>query len=335
MKTLILAIESSCDDSSIALIDKDTLECHFHQKISQENAHSNYGGVVPELAARLHSEALPRILERCGDYFERLCAVAVTNGPGLSVSLVGGIAMAKILALSLKIPLIAVNHLVGHIHSLFLQSEAKKNMGILLVSGGHTMVLFVDEVGGVQILAQSTDDSFGESFDKVAKMLGLGYPGGEAVQKLALKAQQKSLKFSIPLLRSKELAFSFSGLKNQVRLELLKHENLDDETKSEVAYAFEEAACGHILRQCERLFKIHAFKHFGVVGGASANLKLRAHLRTLCEKYSATLHLAPLEFCADNALMIARAAVESFKRGEFAGLNADILSPKNQNLSRI
>lgn len=335
MKSLILAIESSCDDSSIAIIDKNTLKCYFHKKISQEKAHAHYGGVVPELAARLHSEDLPRLLEQCREYFDELCAVAVTSEPGLSVSLAGGIAMAKMLALSLKIPLIAINHLVGHIYSLFLQNELRKNMGVLLVSGGHTMVLFIDEMGGLCTLAKSTDDSFGEAFDKVAKMLGLGYPGGEVVQNLALSAKEKKLQFPIPLLHAKTLDFSFSGLKNAVRLELLGLENLDEDIKSEVAYAFEEAACKHILRQSERLFKIHAFKHFGVVGGASANLKLRELLQKLCEKYDCTLNLAPLEFCSDNALMIARAAVESFKRGEFADIKADILSPKSKNLSHI
>ena len=221
MKNCILAIESSCDDSSIAIIDKDNFNCLFHKKISQENAHANYGGVVPELAARLHSEALPKILEQCQNYFKKLCAIAVTNEPGLSVSLVGGIAMAKSLALTLDLPLIAVNHLKGHIYSLFLKQKEEYDMGILLVSGGHSMVLKVDEKGFLEILAKSNDDSFGESFDKVAKMMNLGYPGGLIIENLAKKAKEKKLHFSVPMLRSKELNFSFSGLKNQTRLEIL------------------------------------------------------------------------------------------------------------------
>lgn len=335
MKNCILAIESSCDDSSIAIIDKDNFNCLFHKKISQENAHANYGGVVPELAARLHSEALPKILEQCQNYFKKLCAIAVTNEPGLSVSLVGGIAMAKSLALTLDLPLIAVNHLKGHIYSLFLKQKEEYDMGILLVSGGHSMVLKVDEKGFLEILAKSNDDSFGESFDKVAKMMNLGYPGGLIIENLAKKAKIKKLHFSVPMLRSKELNFSFSGLKNQTRLEILKHQHLDEGIKSEIAYAFEEAACSHIIHKCRKIFTKHRFKKFGVVGGASANLNLRGRLQKLCEEFECELKLAPLEFCADNALMIARAAISAYERGEFVNINEDILSPKNTNLTRL
>ncbi|ENN9469095.1 tRNA (adenosine(37)-N6)-threonylcarbamoyltransferase complex transferase subunit TsaD [Campylobacter upsaliensis] len=335
MKNCILAIESSCDDSSIAIIDKDNFNCLFHKKISQENAHANYGGVVPELAARLHSEALPKILEQCQNYFKKLCAIAVTNEPGLSVSLVGGIAMAKSLALTLDLPLIAVNHLKGHIYSLFLKQKEEYDMGILLVSGGHSMVLKVDEKGFLEILAKSNDDSFGESFDKVAKMMNLGYPGGLIIENLAKKAKIKKLHFSVPMLRSKELNFSFSGLKNQTRLELTKHQYLDEGIKSEIAYAFEEAACSHIIHKCRKIFTKYHFKKFGVVGGASANLNLRGRLQKLCEEFDCELRLAPLEFCADNALMIARAAISAYERGEFVNINEDILSPKNTNLARL
>ncbi|EPV9389632.1 tRNA (adenosine(37)-N6)-threonylcarbamoyltransferase complex transferase subunit TsaD [Campylobacter upsaliensis] len=335
MKNCILAIESSCDDSSIAIIDKDNFNCLFHKKISQENAHANYGGVVPELAARLHSEALPKILEQCQNYFKKLCAIAVTNEPGLSVSLVGGIAMAKSLALTLDLPLIAVNHLKGHIYSLFLKQKEEYDMGILLVSGGHSMVLKVDEKGFLEILAKSNDDSFGESFDKVAKMMNLGYPGGLIIENLAKKAKEKNIHFSVPMLRSKELNFSFSGLKNQTRLEILKHQHLDEGIKSEIAYAFEEAACSHIIHKCRKIFTKHHFKKFGVVGGASANLNLRGRLQKLCEEFDCELRLAPLEFCADNALMIARAAISAYERGEFVNINEDILSPKNTNLARL
>ncbi|EJM0791713.1 tRNA (adenosine(37)-N6)-threonylcarbamoyltransferase complex transferase subunit TsaD, partial [Campylobacter coli] len=239
MKNLILAIESSCDDSSIAVIDKDTLECKFHKKISQEMEHNVYGGVVPELAARLHSEALPKILEQCKGYFDKLCAIAVTNEPGLSVSLLSGISMAKTLALSLNLPLMAINHLKGHIYSLFLEEPICLDMGILLVSGGHTMVLYLKDDASLELLASTNDDSFGESFDKVAKMMNLGYPGGVIIENLAKNAKLKNISFNIPLKHSKELAFSFSGLKNAVRLEILKHENLNEDTKAEIAYAFE------------------------------------------------------------------------------------------------
>ncbi|ENT2159333.1 tRNA (adenosine(37)-N6)-threonylcarbamoyltransferase complex transferase subunit TsaD [Campylobacter coli] len=335
MKNLILAIESSCDDSSIAVIDKDTLECKFHKKISQEMEHNVYGGVVPELAARLHSEALPKILKQCKEHFKNLCAIAVTNEPGLSVSLLSGISMAKTLASALNLPLIPINHLKGHIYSLFLEEKISLDMGILLVSGGHTMVLYLKEDGKIEILARTNDDSFGESFDKVAKMMNLGYPGGVIIENLAKNAKLKNISFNTPLKHSKELAFSFSGLKNAVRLEILKHENLNEDTKAEIAYAFENTACDHIMDKLEKIFNLYKFKTFGVVGGASANLNLRSRLQNLCEKYQSKLKLAPLKFCSDNALMIARAAVDAYEKKEFVSIEEDILSPKNKNFSRI
>ena len=335
MKNLILAIESSCDDSSIAIINKDNFECVFYEKISQDLNHNAYGGVVPELAARLHSEALPNILSKTKPFFDKLCAIAVTNEPGLSVSLLSGVSMAKTLALSLNLPLLAINHLKGHIYSLFLKEKIRTELGILLVSGGHTMVLFIDKNKNIKILANTMDDSFGESFDKAAKMLNLGYPGGVAIQNLALKAKEKNIKFPIPLKHSKELNYSFSGLKNAFRVKILENEILDESLKAELAFGFEEAACLHILDKLEKLFAIHKFKHFGVVGGASANLKLRTLLARLCEKYEASLSLAPLNFCADNALMIARASVDAYENKEFVSIKKDILSPRNENFTRL
>lgn len=335
MKTLILGIESSCDDSSLAMIDKNSFECVFHKKISQELAHAEFGGVVPELAARLHTTALPQILSECKGYFNKLCAIAVTNEPGLSVSLLGGVTMAKVLSLSLQVPLIAVNHLIGHIYSLFLTQKPCFDMGVLLVSGGHTLIAKVNQRGEIEILAQTSDDSFGESFDKVAKMMNLGYPGGVVVEKLAQKARQKTLRFPVPLLHSKELMFSFSGLKNAVRVKINESKELSGVQKSEIAFAFEEASIAHIMDKTRQIFQKHHFKHFGVVGGASANLKLRASLKALCEEFHCALHLAPLEFCADNALMIARAACSLYEKGEFVDVRSDIISPKNINFHHL
>ncbi|MFG5123497.1 tRNA (adenosine(37)-N6)-threonylcarbamoyltransferase complex transferase subunit TsaD [Campylobacter lari] len=334
MKSLILAIESSCDDSSIAIIDKNTYECKFHKKISQEQEHSQYGGVVPELAARLHTQALPNILSQCEKYFNNLCAIAVTNEPGLSVSLIGGVAMAKILAISLNLPLIAINHLKGHIYSMFLGKKACFDMGVLLVSGGHTMVLFIDNQGQITEIARTNDDSFGESFDKVAKMMNLGYPGGVIIENLAKNAKESNLEFSIPLLHSKELAYSFSGLKNQVRLEILKEE-LTQERKNQIAFAFQKTAIAHIMNKLEKIFKEYKFKRFGIVGGASANLSLRSQIEHLCQSYQCELLLAPLEYCSDNALMIARAACEAYERKEFVSIEDDLISPKVKNLQGV
>lgn len=336
---MILGIESSCDDSSIALLDIKNLKLLYHKKISQESEHSPFGGVVPELAARLHTRALPALLEEIKPKFKDIKAIAVTNEPGLSVSLIGGVSMAKALSVALNVPLIAVNHLVGHIYSLFLDCEARFPLGVLLVSGGHTMVLDIDTAGKISLLAGTSDDSFGESFDKVAKMMQLGYPGGAAVQNLAQQCKDKQrFKFTIPLLHDKRLEYSFSGLKNQVRLEIekIKGENLVDKTDHElsnddmadICYAFENAACAHIMDKLAKIFKEHSFKRFGIVGGASANLNLRSRIERLCLESGCELLLAPLEFCSDNAAMIARAGREKYLKGEFVKHNELNINPR-------
>ena len=199
---MILAIESSCDDSSISITKIETLELVFHKKISQELEHSVYGGVVPELAARLHIEALPKILAECKDYLKDLKAVAVTNAPGLSVTLTEGVAMAKAISIALNIPIIAVNHLKGHIYSLFIEKKEIFPITVLLVSGGHTQIIEANSLNDMKLLARTLDDSFGESFDKVSKMLNLGYPGGPMIEKYAKNGDENRFDFPIPLSQS-------------------------------------------------------------------------------------------------------------------------------------
>lgn len=326
---MILAIESSCDDSSLALMSED-YELLYYKKISQEQAHSEFGGVIPELASRLHTRTLPSLLEELKDVLPKIKAVAVTNAPGLSVSLITGLSVAKMLSVTLNIPLIEVNHLVGHIYSLFLDRKADFPLGILLVSGGHTMILEVDENRKLHLLAQTYDDSFGESFDKVAKMMALPYPGGIEIEKLALKGDKKRFNFTIPLLHDARAGFSFSGLKNQVRVELSKLENVSEQDKSDIAYAFQETAIAHIMNKLEKIFKVKNFKNFAAVGGASANLQLRSKLEELCEKYDSKLSLAPLEFCSDNAVMIARAGLEKYFAKDFISYENIELHPRVQ-----
>lgn len=260
-KNLILSIESSCDDSSLALTDIDTYALIYHRKISQERAHNLYGGVVPEIASRLHCESLPLVLadmkaflssggkishesDLCEDLrgenpFGAIRAIAITTQPGLSVSLLQGLMMAKTLCASLNIPIISINHLIGHFYSLFIgKSYATMPMSVLLVSGGHTQILEANRADEFVVVASSKDDSFGECFDKVAKMLNLGYPGGSIIEQYAkkhekiAKSKEANAKNSLnqsddlcdlsplplPLKFSKELAFSFSGLKNATRL---------------------------------------------------------------------------------------------------------------------
>ncbi|MCR4941502.1 MAG: tRNA (adenosine(37)-N6)-threonylcarbamoyltransferase complex transferase subunit TsaD [Campylobacter sp.] len=330
---MILGIESSCDDSSLALLSCENLELVLHKKISQESEHAVFGGVVPELAARLHTKALPALLEYIKPYLKRIKAVAVTCEPGLSVSLISGVSMAKALHISLGVPLIGVNHLVGHVYSLFLDRKADFPMGILLVSGGHTLVLDIDENAKISVLASTGDDSFGESFDKVAKMLGLAYPGGAIISSYAQKCQNKTrFNFTIPLLHDKRLEYSFSGLKNQVRLAIENLDSINETNIADIAYAFEQTACSHIADKLQKIFAIKKWRKFGVVGGASANLILRARLEKICAKFDSQLFLAPLQFCSDNAAMIARAGLEKYKKAEFLSHQELQISPKSKEI---
>lgn len=322
---MILSIESSCDDSSIAITKIDTLEVVFHKKISQELEHSIYGGVVPELAARLHAKALPNILEEASKYLPQIKAVAVTNEPGLSVTLVEGVTMAKALSTALHVPLIAVNHLKGHIYSLFIEKKSIFPLGVLLVSGGHTQVLHVKSHDEIEILASTLDDSFGESFDKVSKMLLLGYPGGPIVERYAKNGDESRFNFTTPLSNSPKVAFSYSGLKNQVRLCIEENrDNLNEKIISDICASFQKVAVAHLIQKLKKIFKSSKFPNFAVVGGASANLYLRSSLKALHEN----ILFAPLEFCSDNAVMIGRASIRDFENKKFCKLDEILVNPK-------
>jgi N6-L-threonylcarbamoyladenine synthase len=328
---MILSIESSCDDSSIAITEIKTNKLVYHKKISQELQHSIYGGVVPELAARLHIEALPKILEECKEYFPFLKAIAVTNAPGLSVTLTEGVTMAKALSISLNLPLIAVNHLKGHIYSLFIEKNEVLPMTVLLVSGGHTQIIEANSLNDMKVIASTMDDSFGESFDKVSKMLGLGYPGGPVVQEYSLKGQINRFDLPIPLSQSPKIEFSYSGLKNAIRMQIEKFENQESgitlQDKYDLCASFQNTAVLHIMQKLKKLFKQKVPKNFAIVGGASANIHLRAQLEELCKKYNTTLYLSELKYCSDNAAMIGRVAVEQYKQNDFITIeNIDVQS---------
>ena len=328
---MILSIESSCDDSSIAVTEIATKKILYHKKISQEAEHACYGGVVPELASRLHAVTLPKILEETKHYFPYLKAIAVTNQPGLGVTLLEGIAMAKTLAVLLEIPLIAVHHLKAHIYSLFIEKEAVIPLLVLLISGGHTQIIRVESFEKMELLATSIDDSVGESFDKCAKMMGLGYPGGPIIEKLALRGDENRFDFPVPLRNSPLIAFSLSGLKNAVRLQIEKLGKLTEQDRYDIAASFQKAVKLHLLQKSKKIFAKEAIKEFAIVGGASANLYLRNAYDSLCKQYGKTLHTAPLEYCSDNAAMVGRYAIEAYERKAFIDPDEiDIASTKKQ-----
>jgi len=333
MQEMILSIESSCDDSSIALTDIKTKKLIFHKKISQELEHSKFGGVVPELAARMHAEALPKILENCKPYFENLKAIALTTEPGLSVSLMEGLALAKGLGLGLNVPLISSNHLKGHIYSLFIEKEASLPCLILLVSGGHTQLIQANSLNDMSILASTLDDSFGESFDKLAKMLNLPYPGGPVIEKLALNADENAFSFPVPLKNSSKFAFSYSGLKNALRLaieDLKAKDEFNEKNIKKLCASFQKVAVEHLLHKTKKYFRQNPPKNFALVGGASANLYLRAKIQKLCDEFGAKLLLTKLQYCSDNAAMIGRLALEQYKIKDFTPLHELDISSKSR-----
>jgi len=330
---MILSIESSCDDSSIAITNINNAKVLFHKKISQEEEHAKYGGVVPELASRLHAKELPRILEEASQYLPDIKAIAVTNEPGLSVTLLEGVAMAKALSIALKIPIIGIHHLKAHIYSLFIDGIVEFPQTILLVSGGHTQIIEAKNHKNMKVIATSIDDSFGESFDKVAKMMELGYPGGPIIEQLARSGDENRFAFPIPLLHSNRLAFSYSGLKNAVRLEIEKLGNLSEKDRCDIAASFQKAATEHILHKIRYYFRKNSPKSVAIVGGASANLYLRNRLETLCASFNAPLLVAELKYCSDNAAMVGRCALESYKNNEFSSINELLVHPKSSEIN--
>jgi N6-L-threonylcarbamoyladenine synthase len=331
---MILSIESSCDDSSIAITEIASKKLIYHKKISQEEEHSCYGGVVPELASRLHAVALPQILKETKPWFDSLKAIAVTNQPGLGVTLLEGIAMAKTIAVMQKIPLIPVHHLKGHIFSLFIEKESIFPLLVLLISGGHTQIIRVESFEKMEILATSMDDSVGESFDKCAKMMGLGYPGGPIIEELALKGDENRFSLPVPLRNSPLIAFSLSGLKNAVRLVVERlggAEKMTKQDKADLAASFQKAVKLHLLQKSKKIFAKEPIKDFAIVGGASANKYIRNAYEKLCTEFGKTLLVAPLEYCSDNAAMIGRYALDAYDKKQFIDPNdIDIVSTKKQ-----
>ncbi|MEO1941904.1 MAG: tRNA (adenosine(37)-N6)-threonylcarbamoyltransferase complex transferase subunit TsaD, partial [Campylobacterales bacterium] len=312
---LILSIESSCDDTGVGITRVEDRALLLHRKISQEGAHSKYGGVVPELASRLHATAFPKLIEECRPYFPELVGVAVTNRPGLAVTLQQGAIVAQALGIGLGVPIIPVDHLVAHIYSLFIEKEEVKPVLVLLVSGGHTKLLWFNGIGEICELSSTLDDSVGEAFDKVAKMLGAGYPGGPVVEELARKGG-RDLGFPLPLNRRDRLDFSFSGLKNAVRLAIEKGEG----APADIAYSFQKRAIDHLLQKLEIAIQLTSPQFVGVVGGVSANKLLRERVGELGKRYRFTPLYPELKWCSDNGAMVGRAGIPLLERG-------DVVSP--------
>jgi N6-L-threonylcarbamoyladenine synthase len=320
----ILGIETSCDETAVAIVQDDkTILSHI--VLSQTLQHQPYGGVVPEIAARAHIEALDGIIARAmsdakiKDYSD-LDAVAVTAGPGLIGGVIVGVMMAKAIAAAANIPIIAVNHLEGHALTIRLTDDVAFPFMLFLVSGGHCQVLAVEGVGKYQKLGETIDDSLGEAFDKVAKMLGLGYPGGPAVEQRALKGNAKRFDFPRSMRGREGCDFSFSGLKTAVKREVDALNSISEQDIDDICASF-QTCVGDILE--ERVSNAIVMfselfpdaKTLVLAGGVAANKYINARLRQTTDKYGFLLKSPPISLCTDNGAMIAWAGVERFKAG--------------------
>jgi N6-L-threonylcarbamoyladenine synthase len=305
---LVLGIESSCDETGIALYDTDK-GLLAHALHSQIEMHAEYGGVVPELASRDHiRRAIPliqHVLDEAGLTLQDIDGIAYTQGPGLSGALLVGTSIAEALAFTLNIPTIGVHHLEGHLLAPLLEENPPNFPFVaLLVSGGHTQLMRVGGIGDYELLGDTMDDAAGEAFDKTAKLLGLSYPGGPAVSKLALQGKPDRFKLPRPMLNSGDLNFSFSGLKTAV-LTLANSHNLDEQTKADIAYEFQEAVTELLTTKCMSALRETGLDSLIVSGGVGANQQLRAKLNSATKRKLCKVHYPRLEFCTDNGAMIA------------------------------
>ena len=318
-RMLILGVESSCDETGIALYDSEA-GLLSHALHSQVAMHAEYGGVVPELASRDHIRRvvplLREALARAGRSLEQVDAVAYTRGPGLAGALLVGCAFAEALALAIGKPTIPVHHLEGHLLSPLLSADPPSFPFVaLLVSGGHTQLMRVTGVGAYELLGETLDDAAGEAFDKSAKLLGLPYPGGALLSKLAEQGTAGVYELPRPMLHSGDLNFSFSGLKTAVLTLVREQAEVSDTFKADAARAFQEAIVEVLVRKSLKAIKQTGLKQLVVAGGVGANKQLRARLDDEARRKRFRVYYPELEFCTDNGAMIALAGCLRLQAG--------------------
>ena len=319
---IVLGIETSCDETGVALYDSDA-GLLTHGLFSQVEIHAEYGGVVPEIASRDHVRKLLPLINQCledaGLTRNDIDAVAYTAGPGLIGALLVGTATGQSIATALGVPALAVNHMEGHLLAPMLETDQPSVPFVaLLVSGGHSMLVEVRAIGEYRILGETLDDSAGEAFDKTAKLLGLGYPGGPALAKLAEKGDKERFSFPRPMTDRPGLEFSFSGLKTHTRNLWLKS-GQDNQTRADIAAGFQQAVVDTMLIKCRRAMQQTRAQQLIVAGGVGANLSLRQSLQKAGKKYGWKVTYPRLEFCTDNGAMIALAGCQRLMAGQHTG----------------
>ena len=328
---IVLGIESSCDETGLALFDseKGLLAHTLHSQIA---VHAEYGGVVPELASRDHIRYLVPLLEQV---LQQACVnkadldgIAYTAGPGLIGALMSGASVGRSLAWALDIPAVEVHHMEGHLLAPMLEESPPEFPFVaLLVSGGHTLLAYVKGIGQYELLGQSLDDAAGEAFDKTAKLLGLGYPGGPALADMAERGRSGVYRFPRPMIDRPGLDFSFSGLKtfalNTMQSEAQKDGELSGQTKADISLAFEEAVVDTLKIKCRRALEQQHCDRLVIAGGVGANKRLRLSLAEMIEQQSGRLYYPRVEFCTDNGAMIAQAGCLRLVAGETQPLEID------------
>ncbi len=327
---LILGMESSCDETSVAVVDGENRKILSNIVASQVDVHRLYGGVVPEIASRAHIETISNItyeaLDAARITLADIDAVAVTANPGLIGALLVGVNFAKSLAFSRNIPLVAVNHVKAHAAAAYLaNTELEPEFLALIVSGGHTSIFEVTDHRTFNTIGSTRDDAAGEAFDKIGRVIGMPYPGGAALDKLAYEGNADALKLPSPALPGDNLDFSFSGIKtatlNYINAEKMKGGEMNT---ADIAASYTRAVVEALAKKCDMALKMTGYKKMVLAGGVAANSHLRAAIERVCKQNGASLTVPPISLCGDNAAMVAMAGYFEFEAKCFAGteLNA-------------
>jgi N6-L-threonylcarbamoyladenine synthase len=328
--SVILAIESSCDETSVAICNNGKITANV---IANQTIHENYGGVIPELASRVHQQNIVPVIQQALTDAKvskkELNAIAFTRGPGLLGSLLVGVSFAKSFALALDLPLISVNHMHAHILAHFIDDPKPKFPFLCLtVSGGHTQIVLVKDYFNMEIVGETLDDAAGEAFDKTAKILGLPYPGGPLIDKHAKDGDPKAFKFAEPQI--KDLNYSFSGLKTSIlyfiRAQEKENPNFIADHLNDICASVQHSIVYILLNKLKKAALQYGIKEIAIAGGVSANSGLRLGLQSMADQLNWNVYIPAFEYCTDNAAMIAIAGYHKYLNGDFVGQDVAPLS---------